>query len=247
MRRLLLAGVVLAAVVTSWSASARTFRTDLNPCDSPDSSFVTVCWDGLPSGAIPQLPINGETTFSSTTGNASARFSTSSFDLIAFDYAQFVADNASFFGGHVIADPYTVISHGLSRPDTRGDTPFLATDTPLLRINWFFDVALLPTFANLFEDVQTINNVDYFGVQLIFNGQGFELNGLTAAGMAYSSSATSDGTPIWNGATQPCATFDNSGACALLPEPPSLALFGLGLAVLVAGLRTRPRTTARPA
>jgi hypothetical protein len=240
MRRIALAGLVLAAALTALPASARIFRTDLNRCDEPDS-FATVCWDGSPpAGAIPPLPINGETSFLSTDGLLSAEFSTSSFDLVAFDYASFVADNQAFFQSHNIAVPFLVISHGLSRPDAGpSGSDFQSTDNPLLRLNWFFDVALLPTFGNLFEDVQTINGVDYFGVQLIFDGQGFELNGLKAAGMAYSHS-TADGQDLWSGADQPCDAFNNAGVCiAAVPEPSSIALFGFALLALVVGVRTR--------
>ena len=254
MRGLSLAGVVAVTLLLTLPASARTFRTDLNACNDPNSFFGTVCWGGAPSGPnfVPPLPTGGETVFTpSSDGPAPPEFSTSSFDLVAFDYAQFVLDNAGFFAANTIAAPFEVVSHGLSRPDSAVDhdngTPWTDTaNDPLLRINWFFDIALLPMFSDLFEDVQTVSGVNYFGVQLIFDGQGFELNGLMPAGMAYSRSFTPNGDEIWNGASQPCATFTNAGVCAAsVPEPSSIALIGPGLLALVAAVRMRRRPARR--
>lgn len=240
MRHFALAAVVLAAAVIALPTSARTFRVDANRCDVPNSSQFE-CWDGVPSGANPAFPALGDTNEPTITdGLIAEKFNTSSFEMIAFNYALFMANNAAFFAdpNNDISAPFSLISHGLRRSDSVVGSNFLPTDTPLYRVYWIFDYDLysyLP-FHDIFADKSDFfdPNLTYFGVELIFDGQGFDIFGLNHAGFAY---AYSD---VW-GPNEPCERFDNEGFC-VVPEPSSVALLGLGFLALVVGLRTGRRT-----
>ncbi len=171
------------------------------------------------------------------------------FFINAFDYPKFLIDIGNP-NGVGLDEPYVQVTHGLARlNDPSNDNPF---EIPLLRINWIIDPDLA-SYTQIFEPgLGEINGTNYFGVQLIFYGDnpsfapglsgypdqgvGFEINGLVDT-KTYTYT-----TLWWQDDRAPCSSFGNDGqplcTAASVPEPSTVALFGLGLLALVIGLRT---------
>lgn len=298
MRRLTLGFVVVAAAMFALPATGRGFRVDLTSCGGTFNNLrnidpsIMYCWDDVPSviGLQVEFPTDNKpaTQFDSALGGGLGEPPASpnpnrflgyhhhqpseffNFNIVAFDYPQFLIDILNPTGAGLIA-PQGTITRGLARIndpghlDPKDDNEFAI---PMLRINWLLDFDKLKGYTNIFQpffNAQT--NQDSIGVQLIFYGDnpsfalglpveypvpgvGFEINGLNDT-LKYSSST------LWfagtNGDTRvPCSSFGNDGqplcaAPAAVPEPSSVALLGLGFLALVVGLRTGRPARMHPA